>query len=60
MLITGSIFIAAAFTLLFFVHLNVAVVASLLMGIAGASTIKGALKAKVATCPNCRRLPVLR
>jgi hypothetical protein len=55
MIITGVIFIVAAFVLLFFVHLAVVVVAAVLMAVVGASSLKAARHPKPMRCPKCRR-----
>ena len=60
MVMTGSLLCTAGFVLLLFVRFPVAVLAAVLMTLAGASSIKAAMKAKPLGCPSCRRLPVLR
>jgi uncharacterized membrane protein YozB (DUF420 family) len=57
MIITGVIFIVAAFVLLLFVHLAVAVVAAVLMAVVGASSLKAARHPKPMRCTNCAHRP---
>ena len=56
MFITGSLFIAAGFILLLFLHLAVIVLASVVLVTIGASFVKGAMKATVFRCPACRSI----
>ena len=55
MIISGAIFIVAAFVLLLFVRLPVAVVAAVLMAVVGASSLKAVRHPKPMRCPNCGR-----
>lgn len=55
MIITGAIFIVAAFVLLLFVRLPVAVVAAVLMAVVGASSLKAVRHPKPMRCAKCGR-----
>jgi len=57
---TGALFCGAAFVLLLFIHLAIAVLAAVLLVVVGVSSLKAAAKAKRPSCPRCRNLPVLR
>jgi hypothetical protein len=52
---TGLIFIAVALVPLFFVHLAVVVLASVLSITIGTTMIRSALKAKTGVCRRCGR-----
>lgn len=60
MLITGTVFTAAAIGLFLIVRINVTILASVLMLVVGVSSFKAAARAKALLCPNCRKVPVKR
>lgn len=55
MITTGLIFIVGAFVPLFFVHLPVVVLASVLSVTFGTSMIRGAIRTKTGVCRRCGR-----
>jgi predicted RNA-binding Zn-ribbon protein involved in translation (DUF1610 family) len=59
-IMTGSLFVAAGFILLFFVHLAVVVLASVILVATGATFVRGALQAHVFRCPSCGHVPRLQ
>lgn len=52
-IMSGTLIVAAGFILLFFVHLAVVVLASVIAVALGATIIRGALQARVRRCSSC-------
>lgn len=52
-IMTGTLLVAAGFILLFFVHLPVVVLASVILVATGATFLRGASQARILRCPSC-------
>jgi len=57
LVVTGLGFIAAAFAILFVLHLAVVVVAAVVLAVTGAYFIKWAMTMDGLWCPKCGRVP---